>query len=109
MRILIIFLLFTSCMQRVEQPADSPNGKEATLLKKQFIDSLGHSCPDGYSWMPSLYHSDLWIVADQCLPDSVCDRLWEKFDECLRSYSEQIGWDTTAFKQHYQNHIFNDQ
>lgn len=43
------------------------------------IDTI--RCSPGYSWMPTLSTSSLRIVADTCLPDSICEKLWLTFAE----------------------------
>lgn len=55
------------------------------LLLILFISNLAHAqekdCPAGYSWMPSMSTSSLIIVADECLPDSICKKMWIEFSK----------------------------
>lgn len=79
MKYLIIILLFTSCLEKVELPIEPD---EAAIV---------HDCPPGYSWMPSFYHSSLHVYADECLPDSVCERLNAVIGKCIQSYAKSGG------------------
>ncbi len=43
--------------------------------------SQEHKCDSGYRYMQSLYTSSLRIIADTCLPDSVCKRYFKTFEK----------------------------
>ena len=54
-------------------------------------------CPSGYTYMPTVAAGDLLLVSDECLPDSVCKRLWAQIDtaKCTANdiYKEYIRLD----------------
>lgn len=46
------------------------------LIISPLVCMAQKKCDTGHSWMPSIGTSSLRIVANKCLPDSVCKKLW---------------------------------
>jgi hypothetical protein len=64
-------------------------------------------CDSGYSWMPSLSTSSLRIIADTCLPDSICKKLLLGFRENVCSETS-MHYSTENYSYSSQNTWVND-